>query len=157
MVSQQQVAEPDKDILEEEANIQEASHQFRTRDLSISKKQKTAGDYKSMTTIMHDGDYNETEKCMEKVSVFIKKMCKCCIKKQEEIFDPYQYSSGESDSECQMMFGAMTEEEKEERVVELWNRTLGKARGAVSVLSIFGDLNRMIYLHGSTKKHEYLE
>jgi hypothetical protein len=51
----------------------------------------------------------------------------------------------------------MTDLEKAERVADLWRATLGKARGAVGVLQTFGDLNRRIYLHGSSKKNDALE
>jgi len=54
------------------------------------------------------------------------------------------------------MFLAMDEDEQQNRVMELWSRTLAKARGAVKVIEIFGDLNRRIYLYGSDKKHDYL-
>lgn len=50
----------------------------------------------------------------------------------------------------------MSEKEQQERVFELWRRTLAKAKGAVRVIEIFGDLNRRIYLYGSDKKHDYL-
>jgi hypothetical protein len=51
----------------------------------------------------------------------------------------------------------MSDEKRFERVADLWRATLAKARGAVHVINTFGDLNRRIYLHGSTKKLEALE
>ncbi len=50
----------------------------------------------------------------------------------------------------------MMDDEKEHRVMELWKKTVAKAKGAVKVIQIFGDLNRRIYLYGSDKKHDYL-
>lgn len=47
----------------------------------------------------------------------------------------------------------MTEEERAERVAHLWRRALAKTRGAVQVILTFGDLNRRIFLYGSTKKN----
>jgi hypothetical protein len=70
--------------------------------------------------------------------------------------DPYSYTSGESDVDCAEAFIEMNEEEKRDRVQDLWKRTLAKAKGAVKVIEIFGDLNRRIYLYGSDKKHDYL-
>lgn len=40
--------------------------------------------------------------------------------------------------------------------MDLWQETIAKAKGAVKVIEIFGDLNRRIYLYGSDKKHDYL-
>ena len=50
----------------------------------------------------------------------------------------------------------MNDAEREIQIVHLWNLALAKARGAVKVIEIFGDLNRKIYLYGSDKKHDYL-
>lgn len=44
-----------------------------------------------------------------------------------------------------------------EKVQKLWKRCLAKTRGAVQIINTFGDLNRRIYLHGSTRKHEFIE
>ena len=86
---------------------------------------------------------------------FCKKLCEIC-KKPQNIDDSFEYTSGESDEEAEELFLAMDEYEQTNRVVELWQRTLAKARGAVKVIEIFGDLNRRIYLYGSDKKHDYL-
>lgn len=43
-------------------------------------------------------------------------------------------------------------DEKEYRIMELWKKMIAKAKGAVKVIDIFGDLNRRIYLYGSDKK-----
>lgn len=51
----------------------------------------------------------------------------------------------------------MREEEKAERVAELWREMLAKSRGAVRILNKLSDLNRHIYLHGSTRKKEDVE
>lgn len=98
---------------------------------------------------------NETEAQIIKIKRFCRRICKCCEKKQQ-LDDSFNYTTGESDVDCQEMFLAMDEEEQQNRVLELWQRTLAKARGAVKVIEIFGDLNRRIYLYGSDKKHDYL-
>lgn len=51
----------------------------------------------------------------------------------------------------------MNDDKKVERIADLWRALLAKANGAVHVINTFGDLNRRIYLHGSTKKLEALE
>jgi len=51
----------------------------------------------------------------------------------------------------------MEQDERDERVADLWRATLAKAKGAGMVLNKFNGLNRRIYIHGSTKKHEDLE
>lgn len=72
-------------------------------------------------------------------------------------FDDVEFSSGDSDLEIKERFQGMDEDQKFNRVVELWCLTIAKARGSVQVVNTFGDLNRVIYYHGSTKKLEALE
>lgn len=50
----------------------------------------------------------------------------------------------------------MDEEQKFERVAELWCLAIAKAKGAVQVINTFGDLNRVIYYYGSTKKDDHV-
>ena len=69
----------------------------------------------------------------------------------------YIYSSGDEDYEAAQLYLELDEQSKEEHVKNLWRRTIAKARGAVQILNTFGDLNRRIYLHGSTRKNEYIE
>ena len=47
----------------------------------------------------------------------------------------------------------MTDQERADRVAHLWKMALAKTRGAVQVILTFGDLNRRIFLYGSTKKN----
>jgi len=65
------------------------------------------------------------------------------------------YSSGESEVEDD--FAMKTEEQQIQRIAELWCMTIAKAKGAAKVILRFGDLNRVIYYHGSTKKLEEIE
>ena len=51
----------------------------------------------------------------------------------------------------------MNEEQQIERVADLWRVCLAKTKGSVFVINTFGELNRKIFLHGSTKKLEHLE
>lgn len=66
-----------------------------------------------------------------------------------------EYSSGESDEDDN--FALKSEEQQIQRIAELWCQTIAKAKGAGKVINRFGDLNRVIYYHGSTKKLEELE
>ncbi len=67
------------------------------------------------------------------------------------------YSSGESDEETYERFAVMNDEEKAERVADLWRVMLAKSRGAVFILNKLSDVNRHVYLHGSTRKKEDVE
>jgi hypothetical protein len=86
-------------------------------------------------------------------------LCKSCkrLRKNEEKHNLLDYSSGESDDETRGQFALMTEEERAERVADLWRTMLAKSKGAVRILNKLSDLNRHIYLHGSTRKKEDVE
>jgi Ion transport protein len=75
----------------------------------------------------------------------------------EDHLSEISYSSGESDEETRHAYIRMTDEERAERVAHLWRRALAKTRGAVQVILTFGDLNRRIFLYGSSKKNEELD
>jgi hypothetical protein len=51
----------------------------------------------------------------------------------------------------------MDEEERAERVADLWRVMLAKSRGAVFILNKLSDINRHVYLHGSIRKKEDVE
>ncbi|CDW89105.1 cation channel family protein [Stylonychia lemnae] len=129
------------DILEEEDNIKEAS-QFRSRDIILRQRSgHEKNKYRALTTIIRDPDadllQNETEAQILKIKRFCRRLCECC-KKKEQLDDSFLYTSGESDLDAEEIFLGMDEYEQQNRIVELWQRTLAKARGAVKVIEIFG-------------------
>ena len=67
-----------------------------------------------MTTMIRDPDAdlleNETEAQIMKIKRFCRKMCRCC-KKKETLDDSFNYTSGDSDLDCQEMFLAMDDDE----------------------------------------------
>ena len=88
-------------------------------------------------------------------SYFMKKMC-CCVKKQkkakyhdEKVED---YDSGESGTEFAIPLVELSKDDQKRRVEFLWNRTIQKAKGAGHILSKFTELNKRIYIYGSTSK-----
>lgn len=94
-------------------------------------------------------------KCMT-AAIKLFKSCKR-LRKDEKHQEYLEYSCGESDEEISDRFSLMNEEERAERVADLWRTMLAKSRGAVRILNKLSDLNRHIYLHGSTRKKEDVE
>jgi hypothetical protein len=51
----------------------------------------------------------------------------------------------------------MQPEEKKSFIQQLWHRASVKSIASATILNVFGDLNRLIYMYGSSKKHEFIE
>ena len=103
-----------------------------------------------------DGTWEVVPKCQQ----LLAKLCKPCkrLRNGEEKFNKLsEYSSGESDEETYERFALMDDEEKAERVADLWRVMIAKSRGAVFILNKLSDINRHVYLHGSTRKKEDVE
>ena len=63
------------------------------------------------------------------------------------------YSSGESDEEWDEEYNKMNDVQQDQRVRDLWHKLFVKSKGAVKILNRFGDLNKRIYLLGTSKKN----
>jgi len=68
------------------------------------------------------------------------------------LLESFDYDSGEENFDGDVEFLEMSDEKKELHVKKRWHQAWAKARGAVHVLQTFGDLNRRIFLYGSTMK-----
>jgi hypothetical protein len=51
----------------------------------------------------------------------------------------------------------MDEDKRRDHITFLWRRAIVKSIASAKILNVFGDLNRIIYLYGSSKKHEFIE
>lgn len=49
----------------------------------------------------------------------------------------------------------MDDEEKVDHIRTYWHKVIAKSLGAVQVINTFGDLNRRLFLYGSTKKNHF--
>lgn len=111
-----------------------------------------------MKTLNNPELVNETEQCIERMIRCVKFFCRCFFKKKDDDeFDSLIYTSGESEDEIREDYLTLGDDDRADHIISLWMRTIAKARGAVAVINVFGDLNRRIYLHGSNKTHDYID
>jgi hypothetical protein len=80
------------------------------------------------------------KKCFERTS------------KKDKRIDEYFYSSGESDH-SEQKFRMKTIDEQDQIVLAKWKICIRKLVVAVRMLTVFGDLNSEIYIHGATSEH----
>jgi hypothetical protein len=61
----------------------------------------------------------------------------------------HEYTEGESDTDFEIEYSALSKKDKDVRVKYLWYEAYSKARGASRILNTFADLNNKIYMFGT--------